>query len=162
MIKEIQFENKTLYFIVGIGVLALFIIGLGPGLFSSEFASSTSWQYYVFKDLCHQETARSYALNGVQMAVCTRCIGIYGSLLAGWILLPFLSYFISSQINLYKWLFSASIVLNLVDVLGNFLELWSNTNNSRLFLGIALGTSTILFLKNDFFKQLNARIRYGK
>lgn len=157
-----HFENKTLYFIVGIGVLILFVIGLGPGLFSSDYASSTSWQYYVFKDLCHQETARSYTLNGVQMAVCTRCIGIYGSLLAGWILLPLLSYFLSSQINLYKWLFSISIVLNLVDVLGNLLGLWSNTNSSRLFLGIALGASTILLLKNDFFKQLNTRISYGK
>jgi len=37
----------------------------------------------IFKGLCHQEPERSLFLFGSQMAVCSRCAGIYAGLLIG-------------------------------------------------------------------------------
>ncbi len=155
MIKELQFENRFLFLTITVGSLLLCVIALGPGLFTNEITSATNWQYLVFKDLCHQETARSYTFNNIQMAVCSRCLGIYTSLFASWILMPLFSYLGRQQKKMFKRLFSAAIVLNLLDVLGNLIGFWANTSGSRLILGILLGTSITLLLSNEFFKQLN-------
>ena len=92
MIKDLQFENRFLFLSVTVGSLLLCVIALGPGLFTTELTSATNWQYLVFKDLCHQETARSYSFNNIQMAVCSRCLGIYTALFGSWILMPFFAY----------------------------------------------------------------------
>lgn len=155
MIKELRFENRFLFFVIAIGAFLLCIIALGPGLFTSEVGANSGWQYLVFKDVCHQETARSYSFNNIQMAVCARCLGIYSSFFISWIVMPLFTYFGSGQKKMFKRLFSASIVLNLLDVLGNLFGFWTNTCSSRLFLGILLGTSITLLLSTEFFKQLN-------
>lgn len=38
---------------------------------------------WVFSGLCHQDAARSFALDGHAMAVCHRCTGIYVGLALG-------------------------------------------------------------------------------
>ncbi|MCB9592564.1 MAG: DUF2085 domain-containing protein [Sandaracinaceae bacterium] len=43
-------------------------------------AASARW---VFSGLCHQEVARSFAIDGHPMAVCHRCAGIYAGLAVG-------------------------------------------------------------------------------
>ncbi len=155
MIKDLQFENRFLFLSVTVGALLLCVIALGPGLFTTKLTSATNWQYLVFKDLCHQESARSYSFNNIQMAVCSRCLGIYTAFFGSWIIMPFFAYLGQHQKKLFKKLFSTAIVLNLLDVLGNLFGFWSNTCSSRLLLGVLLGTSVTLLLSNEFFKQLN-------
>ena len=85
------------------------------------------------------------------MAVCARCLGIYTSLLAGWVLLP--AYALlkeGSQKTEKNWLIAA-IILNLADVIGNYFEVWSNTLTSRFILGIFFGLTLIFILVNEFF-----------
>ena len=60
-------------------VLVLFLALLPP--FVSE-----KWRAVVmhaFSPVCHQMSARSPFLGGVQIAVCDRCIGIYLGLVLG-------------------------------------------------------------------------------
>lgn len=89
------------------------------------------------------------------MAVCARCIGIYGAFLAGVILMPFVTLVKEVKFRYYFRLMLGTIILNLIDVLGNQFEFWTNTNESRLILGFLFGMSTAFILSNEFFKKLN-------
>lgn len=41
-----------------------------------------------FSHICHQQKCRSFTISGVQLAVCSRCTGIYSGFLAGVLLFP--------------------------------------------------------------------------
>jgi uncharacterized membrane protein len=136
----------------------MFIAALGPGLFQGEVVSVHSWQHQIFNVLCHQDPARSFSVSGVQMAVCSRCFGIYSALLSGVILMPLYRLFSVSSFNTEKNWLIAAILLNLADVSGNYFGFWTNTMLSRFILGCLVGLPMILILKNEFFTIKN-RIR---
>lgn len=46
------------------------------------------WVYLVFKPVCHQLSSRSFHPFGHQLAVCTRCTGIYLGFWLGLLILP--------------------------------------------------------------------------
>lgn len=148
--QVIEVHNKQLY--AGILVSALFLVvaGLGPGFFSAEFANPSSWQYQFFSALCHQIPDRSFSYSGIQMAVCARCIGIYGSFLAGIILMPAFSVFNFSKKTEKYWLIGA-ILLNLIDIIGNYFSIWTNSDISRILLGSLFGLSLAVILSREFF-----------
>ncbi|MDR9419518.1 DUF2085 domain-containing protein [Gracilimonas sp.] len=147
----IKAQNRMLYFAVLAGILFLFLAALGPGIFSSGEIRVNSWQYRVFDVLCHQDPERSFTFSGVQMAVCSRCLGIYGFLAISWTGLPLYAYFKNSSNNReLVWLIIA-ILLNLTDLIGNYFEIWTNTHTSRLILGSLFGFSIPLILANEFF-----------
>ncbi|WP_020404392.1 DUF2085 domain-containing protein [Gracilimonas tropica] len=147
---KLLFHNRLLYAVILGSSITLMVIALGPGLFGSGEIFN-AWQYQVFDRICHQDPARSFQLAGVQMAVCSRCLGIYGLFMIGWILLPLFK--IVQDINSQqekKWLIAA-IILNLVDVTGNYLGFWTNTLSSRLILGGILGITVAFLLTDEFF-----------
>lgn len=150
----IQFKNRSLYLILLLASLSLFIVALGPGLFGKISIPFISWQFKVFDLLCHQDPARSFIFNGSQMAVCARCIGIYSSFFLGVIIMPFLGLIKKLKFRYNFRFLIGTIILNSVDVLGNLFEIWTNTNISRLFLGSLFGLSTAMLLTNEFFKKL--------
>jgi len=151
----IEFKNRPLYILLFIGSLLLFIIALGPGLFGDISISYISWQFKVFHLLCHQDSARSFFINGSQMATCARCIGIYGALFIGVISMPFWGLIKTLKFRYYFRFLIGTIILNLIDVFGNLFEIWTNTNVSRLLLGSMFGLSVALLLTSEFFKKLN-------
>lgn len=133
----------------GIVAVSSFVLiaALGPGLFSHDPASwYGSWQRYMFQDLCHQIPSRSFYINGVQMAVCSRCLGIYAGLWAGTILLPPLALVFSRRYENGKMLLAGSFLIIIIDFIGNGIGIWTNTGISRLITGIALGLSVIYYL----------------
>jgi uncharacterized membrane protein len=150
-VTAFQAHNKALYFgILGTAIF-LMLTALGPGLYNSSALPITSWQFHVFNPLCHQETARSFSISGVQMAVCSRCLGIYGGFLLGCILMPLAAWIQPfAKISEKNWLIAA-ILLNLGDVIGNYFGVWTNTLNSRFLLGGFLGLSVAVILTNEFF-----------
>ena len=150
----IQFKNRSLYLILLLASLSLFIVALGPGLFGKVSVPFISWQFNVFNLLCHQDPLRSFVLNGSQMAVCARCLGIYGFFLTGVIIMPFLGIIRGLKFRYNFRFLIGTIILNLIDVLGNLFEIWTNTNISRLFLGSLFGLSAAMLLGNEFFKKL--------
>lgn len=85
------------------------------------------------------------------MAVCSRCISIYGLFFLGMISLPVFARFGSfNQKEEIRWLIAA-ILLNLVDVVGNYFGIWTNTHITRFLLGGAFGITLALILTNEFF-----------
>ena len=153
--QTLQFQNRTLYFLVFSGALFLVGTALGPGLFGHISIPYVSWQFDVFHLLCHQDPSRSFFLNGSQLAVCARCIGIYSFFLIGWTLIPLIAKLMNIKSRYYFRFLIGTIILNLIDVLGNLFQVWTNTNESRLFLGALFGLSSALILSNEFFKKLN-------
>jgi uncharacterized membrane protein len=153
------FQNRNLYFLVACSAVTLFVMALGPGIYGNTGTESFDWLYNGFDLLCHQLPDRSYHISGAPMAVCSRCIGIYGAFMAGWFLLPFLSKMKISLKSKIGWLIGL-IILNLADVTGNFFGMWSNTLDSRLVLGTLLGLLVALLFNDEFFSH-KERINYG-
>lgn len=153
MLNGIQFNNKALYGVLLLGAGFLILAALGPGLFHKTSIPYVSWQFQIFETLCHQDTYRSFTLNGQQMAVCSRCLGIYTSFGIGVLVMPIFALFKEINYRYYLQLLIATITLNLVDVIGNYFSVWVNTNISRLIFGILFGLSVALLLSNEFFKK---------
>lgn len=131
----------------------LFAIALGPGLWGNTGANQISWQYRLFEMACHQDPERSFSLNGHVMAVCTRCIGIYGAFFVGVIGMPLSARILPVRNRFFLQLMIGVIVLNVFDVFGNLLGIWTNTLVSRFLLGILFGISIAFYLTSEFFNN---------
>ena len=149
----------TGYWLV-VGILAfLFVAALGPGIYTSDpTVWYFSWQRMLFSPLCHQNPTRSFYINGVQMAVCTRCFGIYLSLFIGSIIFPLLSRIVKLEFKGGKVLLAISVLIIIIDFLGNALGLWTNTDISRLITGVFLGLSVTYMMSSDFYKYISTSI----
>lgn len=88
------------------------------------------------------------------MAVCSRCLGIYGGFAIIVLLMPLIPRFFTVINSLLLKLIVISIVVNLLDVIANQFSIWSNTLHSRLLLGASFGIFLALYLTNEFFKQI--------
>ena len=140
----------------------LAVFAMGPGLYGGGAHHGHAFQYLVFDYLCHQDPERSYYIDGTQMAVCSRCFGIYLSLILGVIAMLPLSIIGKRLKILVKPAFFSALLLNFVDVFANFVGFWVNSLLSRFLLGALIGLATAFLLSNEFFKiTLNSEENYG-
>lgn len=146
-----------LYFLLLALTMAIMILALGPGLYGAQ----AGWQYLFFDQLCHQDPLRSFSLNGAQMAVCSRCLGIYVFFAFGVLIIPAVDYFSKQSTKVMVRLFLTVVFLNVIDVLGNISGIWSNTLNSRFLLGALAGLSAALILTNTFFSKTKSEVQDG-
>ncbi len=137
----------------------LFFVSMGGGLFgleSGHFYHKMSLK--AFESLCHQQHDRSLSLDGVAMAVCSRCFGIYSSFFTGLVLLP-----VAIQIGLpfHKkraiYFIVAALLLIIVDFVGNFAGAWMNSHQSRIILGALFGMSLAWLLAGEFKQKPNVQ-----
>lgn len=150
---EVKAHQQGIYFALLITSLVLLLIGLGPGLFNQPDLGGYSWQHQVFDLVCHQKPERSFFINGQAMAVCSRCLGIYGGFALIMLLMPLIPRFFSVINSVLLKLIMVSIVVNLVDVIANQFSIWSNTLHSRFWLGASFGVFLAIYLTNEFFKR---------
>ncbi len=126
------------YFSTLIGILLwLGAIFLAP-YFKSQSSPLNVLVYTIFSSVCHQIPSRSFVCFGYPLAVCARCLGIYGGFLAGVGLYPFVNGI--STVNLPK--IKIFILLSLpigIDTLGNFFHLWTTTSWMRFVFGFIWG-----------------------
>ena len=95
----------------------------------------------VFAPVCHQLPPRSFHLHGVPLAVCARCIGIYGGLLGGALVMPVLRYWDAQLYARSRMLLIGSVLPLAVDWGGDIAGLWDNTQVSRLVTGLLFGAA---------------------
>lgn len=159
---KVQFQQKSLYFILMLLSALLAVFALGPGIYHGDAHHGFAFQYLIFDYLCHQDPARSFEVNGTQMAVCSRCFGIYFSFFLGVLAMIPLS-MVSKRLRiLVKPAFFTALLLNFIDVFANAMGFWVNTLFSRFWLGILVGLATAFLLSNEFFKiKLNSEENYG-
>lgn len=128
------------------------ILSLGGGLWGAE-QSIGHWTGRLFERVCHQNPLRSLQVNGVPMAVNSRCFGIFFGLWTGWLSIPFVvRVYIQAQKNWRMWFLFLAVMLQIIDYTGNEI-LWVNTNATRAALGFILGVAVTQFLSDLFQTQ---------
>ncbi|HCD53478.1 MAG TPA: hypothetical protein DEQ34_13600 [Balneolaceae bacterium] len=129
----------------------LAVLAVGPGWYGGDFQGGFNFQHQLFDLLCHQNPDRSFQLQGVQMAVCSRCLGIYLSFFLGVLLMAPLSIFSKKFKTFVKPAFFTILILNFLDVISNEAGIWTNSLFSRFWLGALVGLGAALLLSNEFF-----------
>lgn len=97
---------------------------------------------------------------GTQMAVNTRCFGIFSGIWMGWLLIP-LYLFLDRGKKLLLCFLVVAAVVQIIDFGGNLFSAWTNTNTSRFILGFTLGTAVALYI-GDLFKPSIKSNTYGR
>ena len=104
----------------------------------------------VFSTVCHQIPERSPFIDGVQLAVCHRCVGIYAALAAAPIAFLFFRRW-DDLINRHaRWFVLGAILVPGTDWLGDLLDLWTNTPLVRGLTGAVFGMTVGYFLCRAF------------
>lgn len=123
-----------------------FIALLASGFVFVDLHWAHKLSHEAFGKLCHQFPFRSFELNGRAMAVCSRCFGLYsgffGAALVGVAALRHMTLSLKTTLLLA----ACMVALNFIDVAGNFIGVWTNTEVSRYFTGLFAGVSLILII----------------
>lgn len=121
------------------GLTVLLVLAALPPFVPS---GAGEWIMKAFAPVCHQLADRSFHVDGVQMAVCHRCLGAYGGLLVGSILFLIVAREPKSLRPLAVLIIAT--LPGVVDWSGDVLGMWVNTPTSRVltgaFFGILAGT----------------------
>lgn len=139
------------------GFALLVLISLGAGFWGGN-GSSMHWTHRMLSTVCHQMPDRSFFLNGEQMAVNTRCLGVFAGLLAGWVLIPFAGRFTIEK-KWPLWFLLVAVMIQIIDVSGNLIQMWENTNRSRFFSGIIPGVAISLMLADRFIRKSRTKLQ---
>ena len=94
---------------------------------------------HAFAPFCHQIPERSPHLQGIALAVCHRCYGIYGGLLVGVVLFGVLRSGRRAVDRHLRYLIGLSLIPLSLDWSADAVGLWVNTPASRLLTGGVFG-----------------------
>lgn len=149
MDSHLQDSIKSAHLIYSIFLSAIVIwcslILAAPLLAKFEHRFSSGLIYFFFSKICHQIPERSFFILGKQLAVCSRCTGLYFGFLLGAILYPFIFKLNRISIPSRKYLFLACIPIA-IDIFIRTFHIAENTFTSRLITGLILGATTVLFV----------------
>ena len=145
--SKLQQSNRTQalrVWAITSGVVLVWVAAIvaAPLLVPSSLSTSI---YTFFSYICHQIPDRSLHLASHQMAVCSRCFGVYFGLLAGIIAYPMWRRIDESEPIPRVWLF-ASLVPVTVDWSLTLFGIWENTHLSRFVTGLILGFACATFI----------------
>ena len=101
--------------------------------------------YTFFSYICHQIPERSLHVAGHQMAVCSRCSGVYLGLLVGVVIYPLWRPLDETEPIARIWLFLSLIPIT-IDWSLTVLGIWENTHVTRLVTGLILGAACATFI----------------
>jgi uncharacterized membrane protein len=128
------------------GVVLLWVaLILAAPLISIARASGASPIYTFFSYICHQIPERSLHLAGHQLAVCSRCLGVYVGLLGGMLIYPIWRPIGEIEPIPRFWLFLALVPIG-IDWSLTVFGIWENTHASRFITGLILGAACATFI----------------
>lgn len=99
----------------------------------------------AFSGVCHQISSRSPHLDGIQLAVCDRCVGIYAALAAGTVLYRLARRWDDAIDGRAALLLILSVLVPGIDWFGDVVGLWMNTPLSRMVTGGVFGLAAGYF-----------------
>jgi len=123
----------------------LLLIVLPPVFAANGNTGVSSPLYHFFSFLCHQMPARSFHLMDHQLAVCSRCFGVYFGLLAGLIAYPVWRSIENIDPLPRIWLFASMVPIGIDWSLG-MLDIWHNNHASRFITGLILGVGCATYI----------------
>lgn len=130
---------------VGLVLAVLSLVILAPVAAANGNTQLAQGIYGAFAVFCHQLPERSYFIDGHQLAVCSRCTGIYGGFALILLLYPLLRSLKNPVTPPASWLLFAAIPLA-IDFSVNFFGFWQNTHSSRLLTGAFLGGAVVFYV----------------
>ncbi|MDT7688379.1 MAG: hypothetical protein QOE46_1138 [Acidobacteriota bacterium] len=101
--------------------------------------------YKGFGLVCHQMNARSFHVEGFQLAVCARCFGLYVGALAGVAAYPLARRVGRRDLPARAWLIAAAVPTTVDFALG-FFGVWENTHLSRFLTASLLGVVSAFYI----------------
>jgi len=114
-------------------------IFLAPELAARGQTGASRFLYAVFSPVCHQIPGRCFALRGLPLAVCGRCLGVYAGFAAGLAFYPLVRGFSRLALPPAR-LFLLSVLPLALDGLAGMLGLWTSPIGVRFATGFAWGT----------------------
>jgi len=130
--------------VAGAALLVALIVG-APLLRASGAEGAARAIYLGFSAACHQMSARSFHVEGFQLAVCARCFGIYVGGLLGAAAYPLVRPVSIRETPDRKWLLLAAVPTTVDFALG-FFGVWENTHMSRFLTALLLGVVAAFYI----------------
>ena len=147
--KKAQREHKTALAYWSISVIVVFslvsLIAVAPVAAASGYSEVAAGIYRAFGIICHQLPERSYFFDEHQLAVCSRCTGLYAGFLFTLLLYPLIRSLRNPVMPHPRWLLFAVVPLA-IDFSVNFFGFWLNTHTSRLLTGAMLGSAVVFYV----------------
>lgn len=144
-----EVKIKRIFFILLFFYCAFFVFG---SLFSPIMAtigqydiSAKLTSLYMFS--CHQQPDRSFWIFGYPVALCSRCLGVYISVLFSSLLV------VCNKFRLNKRLLTGFIVLSFVDIFVNCgigIRAYNTGNITRFVIGMLMGVIIVFFINKIF------------
>ena len=128
--------------VVGIWLL---LIVIPPILAANGNTALSSPVYRFFSFICHQMPDRSFHLMEHQLAVCSRCFGVYFGLLLGLVIYPLWRKIENIDPLPRIWLFASMVPIAVDWSLGVF-GIWENNHFSRFITGLILGVGCATYI----------------
>ena len=101
--------------------------------------------YNFFSSICHQISDRSFHVEGEQLAVCSRCFGVYFGLAFGFAIYPLWRNITEIEPLPRFWLFLSLIPIG-IDWSLTVFGIWENNHLSRFVTGLILGVACATYI----------------
>jgi uncharacterized membrane protein len=131
--------------LVIIALIPASLIVAAPLLLASGHTASALLIYEMFGKLCHQLPERSLHLEGQQLAVCSRCTGLYLGFALSVLFYPLARSLKRVDTPGLLWLLLATIPI-IVDWSLGVTGLWANTHLSRFLTGALFSTTAAIYV----------------
>jgi uncharacterized membrane protein len=127
-----------------------------PWLAGHGRTAAARFIYAVFAPLCHQIPDRCFHLDGLPMAVCGRCLGIYAGFAAGLLAYPLVRGF--GRLTLPSILLFLGLTLPMaVEAAGGIMGFWRSPIGLRFATGLAWGAILPFYFITGVADFLRAR-----
>ena len=128
---------------VTLAILAAIIAA--PLLQSSGHRTVAFKIYETFSYFCHQIPERSFHLAGQQLAVCSRCTGLYAGFALATVTYPLFRSLRKTDTPRIVWLFASALPLG-IDFSLTFFGIWQNNHFTRFTTGALFGAVAAIFI----------------
>jgi len=130
--------------LAGAALLVALIVA-APMLRAAGALGAAAAIYRGFGTVCHQIGARSFHVEGFQLAVCARCFGLYVGALLGVGVYPLARPVSGRETPDRVWLLLAAVP-TAVDFALGFFGVWENTHLSRFLTALLLGVVSAFYI----------------
>lgn len=147
--KTLTAESRTPWivwiFVASIALLLLMLIVGAPLAAAQGHSQFGSAIYQALSFLCHQIPERSFHLAGHQLAVCSRCTGLYAGFAFATLAWPLLRPLKRTDTPRVIWLLLSTVPLA-IDFGLTYFGLWQNNHLTRVTTGALFGAVTAIYV----------------
>jgi uncharacterized membrane protein len=132
------------------GTVAIVVLAASPPFLPA------SWRpvlYAAFSPACHQLPTRSPHVDGIALAVCDRCAGIYLGLVAGVVAVALLRSVWRGLGAAGRYVLLGALLPLGIDWIAGWIGLWQGTPFTRAGTGFLFGTVAASFVVHSLFAR---------